>query len=158
MATNPLSTYTASASPPPPTSVALAAAIDFNGKTVPINNGYVTKVMNNLVFSLSNPVEIGSMADFFNFLDKSIGLPLSQQDVQNAIDLIPQSPNVLLDIRNALTTIFNAAISITILNINAASGSFMLGVTMDTDLPITSFLKINSIGVVVSKVGAVGSP
>ena len=146
-------------SPSNDTTIAFLASIDFNGQNVPINTGDVTQGIKNLVFSLSNPVEIGSINNFLDYLNQKIGVPLTSAELAGYINEIPSSPQFLNDFKNAILTILSTSISITVLNVNVAAGTFMLGVSFPIGLELTSFLTIESIGVVVSKAGpAITSP
>jgi hypothetical protein len=138
---------------PPGTTVAFLASIDFNNQPVNINTGDITKGIQNLVFSLSNPVAIGSLDDFIDYLNRALGVPLTSQQLIDFIDQIPDTPAFLLAFRNALLKIASTPIWITVLNINVAAGQFTLGVSFPIDLQLTSFLTINSIGVMVNKTG-----
>ena len=150
----------ASSSPAMPagTTVSFLASIDFNGQSVPINTGDITKGISNLVFSLSSPVEIGSIDNFLDYLNKSLGVPLSSADLQGYIDEIPDSPDFLQSFKAAIEKILSTAITITVLNVNVQAGSFTLGVAFPIGLELTSFLTINSVGVLVNRAGAGGSP
>jgi small basic protein len=142
---------------PSGTNVAFLATIDFNGQSIPINTGDITKGISNLVFSLSNPVEMGSINNFFDFLHDNVHIPLDSADITNAIDQIP-SDGVFDGIKSGLKKIFSTSLSVTVLNVNVAAKTFTLGVSLPVDLQITSFLTIESIGVVVSKGDTPSSP
>ena len=139
---------------PAGTQVAFLASIDFNGQEVAINTGDITNGIKNLVFSLANPVSIGSLDNFIDYLNRTMGVPLTSDQLIAWIDEIPSSPDFLLGFRNALLKIASTPIWITVLNINAAAGTFTLGVSFPIELELTSFLTINSIGVTVNRVGA----
>ncbi|WP_102958639.1 hypothetical protein [Mangrovicella endophytica] len=158
MALQPVATYAATASPPSGTSVSFLASIDFNGQTVPINTGDISNGIKNLVFSLSSPVDIGSIANFLNYLNTNLGLPLSWPELDGYIQQIPDDPAFLGDFKNAIEQIATTDLIITVLNINVAAGTFTLGVSFPIDLQLTSFLTINSIGVLVNKPGTTTSP
>jgi hypothetical protein len=144
------------ASPTPPgTSVSFLASIDFNGQNVPINTGDVTNGLSNLVFSLANPVEIGSIDNFLDYLAKNIGLPLTSAELTGYINELPSSPAVFENFKNALLKILSTSLSITVLNVNVAAKSFALGVAFPLELELFSFLTINSIGVVAAYNGSV---
>ncbi len=135
----------------PATTVSFLATVDINGQQVPINTGDVTQGLKNFVFTLANPIALGSFDDFLDYLNKNIGIPLKSADLIGYINDIPGDPAVLLDLRNALLKITSTALTVTVLNINVAAKTFMLGVTFPVDLALTSFLTINSIGLVVSR-------
>ena len=158
MPANSLATFSTTGSPPPSgTTVAFLATFDINGQTVPISTGDVTNGLKYLTFSLANPVELGSLNDFLDYLHTKINVPLTSAQLKGYIDDIPSSPEFLGDFRNALEGIFATSLSITVLNIDVAAGTFTLGVTFPINLSLTSFLTIDSIGVVVSR-GEQGSP
>lgn len=147
-----------SGSPSSGTTIAFLASIDFNGQTVPINTGDVTQGISNLVFSLANPIEIGSIDNFLDYLNQKIGVPLTSAQLEGYINDIPSTPAFLDTFKQDLLQILSTAISITVLNINVAAGSFTLGVSFPINLELTSFLTLNTIGVVVSRNGAPASP
>lgn len=146
------------ASPDTGTSISFAATVDFNGEPIAINTGDVSNGINNLVFQLNAPVDVGSINDFLNWLNTEFGVPFSSADLTKIIDEIPGSPAFLKDFRDAIQKIFTTDIWITILNVNAGANTFEVGVTFPIDLQIVSFLKLNSIGVMVSKGDSGGSP
>ncbi len=135
----------------PTTTVSFLANVDINGQQVPINTGDITQGLKNFVFTLSNPVILGSLDDFLDYLSKNIGISLNSADLDKYIQDIPDEPEFLLNLRNALLKITSTALSITVLNIDVAAKTFMLGVSFPVDLTLTSFLKVNSVGLVVSR-------
>jgi hypothetical protein len=138
-------------SPDQGTSISFAATIDFNGQPIAINTGDVSNGLNNLVFNLNAPVDIGSIDDFLDWLKSEFGVPFDHNDLTNVIDKIPSSPTFLGDFKNAIEKIFSTDVWITVLNVNVKAKSFQIGVTFPVDLQIVSFLKLNSIGVMVAK-------
>jgi hypothetical protein len=160
MTTRPLARFAATPVSPEPagTSVAFLASIDFNGQSVPINTGDVTNGISNLVFSLATPVDIGSIDNFIDYLNKSLGVPLTSTQLEGWINEIPSTPAFLESFKTTLLKILSTDITITVLNVNVAAGTFMLGVSFPINLELTSFLTLNSIGMVVSRKGAGASP
>jgi hypothetical protein len=158
MASNSLTSFSATGSPSlPNTTVSFLASISINEQTIPINTGDVTQGIKNLKFSLAAPVELGSLADFIDYLNTSVGVPLSSEELLGYIDKIPSSPDFLLRFKEALVKIATTSLWVTVLNIDVSAGLFTLGVAFPVDLKLTSFLTINTIGVVVSR-GEQGSP
>lgn len=158
MASNSLTSFSATGSPSlPNTSVSFLASISINEQTIPISTGDITQGIANLKFSLAAPVEIGSLTDFIDYLNKNVGVPLTAQQLLGYIDSIPSSPAFLLSFKNALQKIATTSLWVTVLNIDVGAGTFTLGVAFPVDLALTSFLTINTIGVVVSR-GEQGSP
>ena len=148
----------ASPSSPPETGLSVAATVAFSGQQITINSGDITKGVSNLVFSLSNPVVLGSINNFIDGLNTEFGVPLTSADITNAINNIPTTPAVLGRIHNGLLDLFSTDLIITILNINVAAGFFQLGVSFPVSIPITSFLSFEGIGLVVTRAGSSGSP
>lgn len=150
--------YSNTGSPTSPgTTVSFLATLDIKGQTVPISTGDVTKGISNLKFSLANPVTLGSIDDFLDYLNENIGVPLDSTQLDGYINKIPDTPAVLATFKSTLLKIFHTALVIEVLNINVEAGTFTLGVAFPVDLKLTSFLTIDSIGVVVSR-GEQGSP
>ncbi|HYK02933.1 MAG TPA: hypothetical protein VE974_14325 [Thermoanaerobaculia bacterium] len=145
-------------SPPAGTALSVAANVAFSGQQITINSGDITKGISNLVFSLSNPVVLGSIDNFIDGLNTEFGVPLTSADITNAINSIPATPAVLGRIRDALIAITTTDLIITILNINVAAGFFQIGVSFPVSIPITSFLSFEGIGILVTKGGSTGSP
>ena len=138
--------------------VAFLASIDFNGQTVPINTGDITQGINNLVFSLSSPVEIGSINNFLDYLNNKLQVPLTSAELQGYINEIPSTPAFLEDFKTTVEKVLSTPLVITVLNVNVGAGTFMLGVSFPIDLELTSFLTLNSVGVVVSRGETTTSP
>lgn len=149
---------TVTASPDGGASIAFSATIDFNGQPIAINTGDVANGLNNLVFSLNNPVDIGSIDDFLNWLNSEFSVPFNSTELTNIINKIPSSPGFLNDFKGAIEKIFGTDLWITIMNVNVGAKTFEVAVNFPIDLQIVSFLKLNSIGVMVSKGEAGGSP
>ena len=149
------------ASPPEPgTSVSVVATFIFNGQTIVINTGDITKGVSNLNFSLNNPVVLGSFNDFINWLNNQFGVPLTGNDINNAIKQIPTTPAALNDIRNALLGLVNGVVTVTVLNVNVAAGTFQVGISYAPTPPVTilGIITFSQLGVMVTKTGAVSSP
>ena len=141
------------------TSISVVATFSFNGQNVVINTGDIAK--GNFIFSLNQPVVLGSFDDFIDWLNNEFGIPLTSADINNAINSIPQSPDILNSIRNALIALVHGVVTITVLNVNTQAGTFQFGITyVVPDSPAITFLGITfkQLGVMVQKVGATGSP
>lgn len=139
----------------PGTSISIVATFSFNGQNIVINTGDIAS--GNFVFSLNQPVVLGSFLDFIQWLNKEFDVPLTEADVMNAIDSIPTTPAILGDIRSALQALASGVVTITILNVNTQAGTFQFGITyVVPDSPAISFLGITfkQLGVMVQKVGA----
>jgi hypothetical protein len=139
------------ASPPPSgTTVSVSATVQFAGQDIVINSGNLTSGLSNLVFSLTSPVALGTFDNFIDALNTDFGVPLTSYEITGVINEIPSSPAVLGDIKSSLLAIVNTPLVITTLNVNAAAGAYAIGVSFPVQIPITSFLSLNGIGVLVS--------
>lgn len=149
-----------SGSPAPEgTSISVVATFSFNGQNVVINTGDIAS--GNFIFSLNQPVVLGSFDDFIDWLNHEFQIPLTSDDINNAINSIPQSPEILNSIRNALIALVHGVVTITVLNVNTQAGTFQFGITyVVPDSPAITFLGITfkQLGVMVQKVGAKSSP
>lgn len=145
-------------SPEPETSIAFLATVDFKGQQIPINTGDVTKGIQNLNFSLSNPVDLGSIDNFIDWLNSQFGIPFTSAQLDTIIKEIPDSPQFLKDFRDAILKIFHTDVWITVLNVNVGAGTFQIGVSFPVNLSILGFLTLENIGIVVSRGSATGSP
>ena len=146
------------ASPVPSgTSVSVAATLSLSGQNVTINSGDLAQGLSNLVFSLSNPVTLGSIDSFVDALNSDLGIPLTSSEITGALDAIPHgstAPAVLNSIYDALQAIVSTNLVLTTLNVNTGAGFFEVGVSFPVQIAITSFLSFNGIGVLVSSGGS----
>jgi hypothetical protein len=141
------------------TSVSVVATFSFKGQNIVVNTGDIAS--GNFVFTLNQPVILGSFLDFVGWLKDEFGVPLSEQDIMNAIHSIPTEPVILNQIREALEALVNGVVTVTVLNVNLQAGTFQFGITYTVpDTPPITFLGITfkQLGVMVQKVGATGSP
>lgn len=141
------------------TSVSVVATFSFKGQNIVVNTGDIAS--GNFVFSLNQPVILGSFLNFVDWLNSEFGVPLTEQQIMNAIDSIPTSPGILNQIRNALIALVNGVVTVTVLNVNLQAGTFQFGITYTVpDSPAITFLGITfkQLGVMVQKVGATSSP
>lgn len=145
---------TSDGSPPQGISVTLGATLDYRGTPIPINTGDVTKLKTNFQFSLTTPVDLGTIDDFLGWLHTSLGLPDLSGDVQNLIDTLKSSTiGIAKQLGILLDDIYNGTITITVLEINRTPTTTMvqLGVTMTLKEPfeIIKGLNLDGLGVLV---------
>jgi hypothetical protein len=147
-------------------SVSVSAVLDYKGTPISVNSGDLAQLrQGNFNFQLTQPVDLGPVfPDFLTWLQSTLGLTENlAQDVQDVINtLMNSSIGIVRDIGNALNSIYNATITITVLQINLSSGAktFKFGVTMTLQPPLELFsgLSFNSLGVLIGNTGATGSP
>jgi hypothetical protein len=149
---------TSDGSPPHGVTVSLGATLDYNGTPIPLNTGDVTKLKTNFQFSLTTPVDLGSINDFLHWLHTSLGLPDLSGDVQNLINtLIKSSIGIAHQLGVLLNDIYNATITISVLEINKTPTTTLvqLGVTMTLLQPfeIIKGLNLDGLGVLVGYSG-----
>jgi hypothetical protein len=149
---------TADGSPPHGVTVTLGATLDYNGTPIPVNTGDVTKLKNNFQFTLSTPVDLGSIHDFLGWLHTSLGLPDLSDDVQNLINTLKSSTiGIAKQLGILLDDIYNATITISVLVINRTPTTTLvqLGVTMTLLQPfeIIKGLNLDGLGVLVGYSG-----
>lgn len=148
------------ASPDVP-AVSVLATLNFNQQTLTIASGNLLAPggVNNLVFNLTNPVVLGSIDDFIDWAVKEFGIPdFSSATITDAINEIPDSPQVFKNLKDALNALFTAQITITVLNINVGAGFYQLGVSITAQFQIFSFLSFQGIGIMLSKGSNLASP
>jgi hypothetical protein len=143
----------AGGSPVPPTlTVSISATLDYNGTPIPINS----TIGKGLVFALTQPVDLGTIHDFLNWLQTEFGLPNLYDEIQNLEGMIPDTPKFLADLKSDFNKFLNAEISITSLSINTNKPmSYAFGVTMTIGgtppgLILFGGLRLDSIGVLVT--------
>ncbi|GAA5444736.1 hypothetical protein Misp06_02926 [Microbulbifer sp. NBRC 101763] len=129
-----------------PTGVTLSATLDINGSKVPISSQDLSKITTkDLKFSLTQPVVIGSIEDFINWLNDKFPSSIKFETLDRAIKDIPVE-----NIQKALEKLLTAPISVTALSIDTASEYYAFAVTMsmeDDPIEIFSGLQLDSIGV-----------
>lgn len=141
------------------TSISVVATFSFKGQNIVVSTGDIAK--RNFVFSLNQPVVLGSFDDFIDWLNNEFNVPLTSQQINDAIDSIPEHPHVLGDIRGALTALVHGVVTVTVLNVNLNAGTFQFGITYVVPAsPAITFLGITfrQLGVMVQKAGPAGSP
>lgn len=155
---------TSPASPSPPskgTTVAVSGTFDINGSQVVVNSGDITKIKEKgISFALSQPVVLGSIDDFIDWLNKELGLPITAAQIDGDINGLPSSPQVLADIKNGLLSFLHANITLTSLAIDTGSKYYAFGVTADFSPPISilGLLKFEGLGLQISHTGTPSSP
>jgi hypothetical protein len=145
---------------PSTTSVSVVATVDFLGQPVVINSGDISGGVPNLVFSINQPITIGSIHDFINWVTTEFGITsFSGDSLQADIEQIPTTPAILNTIREDLLNIFNANLVLNVLNITTRAGLYQVGVSFEVNiqLPIIP-LQLKGIGVMVSHGVPVTSP
>jgi hypothetical protein len=141
------------------TSISIVATFSFKGQNLVVNTGDIAS--GNFVFSLNQPVVLGTFLDFVEWLNVEFGVPLTEEQINAAIDSIPTSPHILDQIRSALIALVRGVVTVTVLTVNLEAGTFQFGITyVVPDSPPITFLGITfkQLGVMVQKVGATGSP
>ena len=149
---------TSDGSPPQGISVSLGATLDYNGTPIPVNTGDVTRLKQNFQFSLTTPVDLGSIYDFLHWLHTSLGLPDLSQTVQDLINTLTNSSiGIAHSLGVLLNDIYNATITISVLEINKTPTTTLvqLGVTMTLLQPfeIIKGLNLDGLGVTVGYSG-----
>lgn len=148
-------------SPTTGTTVAVSGTFEINGSQVAVNSGDITKIkQKGISFSLSQPVTLGSIDDFIDWLNKELGLPITSAQIDSDINGLPSSPQVLADIRNGLLSFLHANITLTSLAIDTGRKYYAFGVTADFTPPISilGLLKFEGLGLQFSHTGAPSSP
>lgn len=135
--------------------VSVSSSFEINGQLVTVNSQDINKIKDGIEFSLSQPVALGSINDFLDWLHTTFSVPLTAEQLKDAINKIPESPEVVKTIRDALLGIMSATITITILSINTKTKTYRFAVTMEANPPINvlNLFKLQSIGVDISASG-----
>lgn len=149
-------------SSPPSTAVivSISSSFEINGQQVSVTSQDITNVTTGFNFTLAQPVALGSIADFLDWLGTTFGCPLKSDDLDAMIKKLPDKPAVVEDIKNALLGIFHATITITVLSLNTTTGQYRFGVTMsmNPEINILALLKLETIGVELSAGTPLTSP
>lgn len=143
-------------SPPSGTSVTISATLQILGATVPVNTGDINSLrQGNFNFTLSQPVVLGTIDDFINWLHKELNLPVTSDDVEGLEQYIP-----ITALRDAFHKFLNATVTITTLIINTSTKTYAFGATMNfvsgsppEGISILGLLQFDSIGVLISSSG-----
>lgn len=152
---------TSPTSPTTGTSVAVSGTFNINGSQVVVNSGDITKIKEKgISFALSQPVTLGSIDDFIDWLHGELGLPITSTQINSDIDGLPSSPQVLADIKDGLKKFLAANITLTSLVIDTGAKYYAFGVTADfsSGISILGLLKLEGLGLQISYAGAPGSP
>jgi hypothetical protein len=163
MATARGTALTTTAGSPATPGVSIAATFTFsNGTPITINSGDLAQLKAGVVnFSLTQPVVLGSLSDFIQWLTTQFGLPDINAEVNDLGTEIQNNP-LLKSLYSAFMSFYNGIITINTLVINRTSSSyrFQLGVTLDLKPPIDffEFIQFDSIGVLVNTAGGTLSP
>jgi hypothetical protein len=131
----------------PSAGVSVSATILFNGTEVTINSQNIENLKKNgLVFSLTNPVPMGSFADLIDWMNKNLHLPLTSHQIETYIAEVPDPFSA------PLNSLFNAIITLTVLNINTNTSLYQVAVTIAPQPPINilNILEVTAIGIQVS--------
>jgi hypothetical protein len=136
-------------SPPSGTAVTISATLQILGATVPVNTGDLAQLRaGNFNFSLSQPVELGTIDDFIQWLHDNLYLPVTKDDVDGLAKYIP-----VPGLQTAYLQFLHATITITTLVINTGTKTYAFGATMtfpDGGISILGLLEFQSIGVLVT--------
>lgn len=145
-------------SPPTnPITVAISSSFLINGQSVAISSQDIDNVKKGINFQLAQPVTLGSINNFLDWLKDTFNVPLTSKELGDMINKLPDSPLVIKNIKDALNGILAAAITITVLSVNTASGEYRFGVTMTPQTPINilNVLSLETIGVEIGSVETV---
>ncbi|WP_434625681.1 hypothetical protein [Azospirillum sp. B2RO_4] len=130
------------------TNVSVAATVLFNNTPVTINSQDIANLKNSgLVFSLTNPVPMGSFSNLFDWMNDNLHTGLSGADVNADIEELPSA------FSDILSGFFNANVTLTTLNINTNTSTYAVGATITPQSPIHilgDLLELQQIGLLVS--------
>lgn len=140
--------------------VAISSSFEINGQQVVISSQDISAITSGINFTLAQPVALGSIDDFIDWLNKTFGAPITSADLTNAINKLPDSPAIVKQLKDALLGFLSATITITMLSVNTQTGVYRFGVsmTMNPPIDILNVLALNSIGVEITSGVAVTSP
>jgi hypothetical protein len=143
------------ASPALGTNVSISATLDILGNTVTVNSGDLAQLKKNFNFTLTQPVVLGTIDEFIDWLDTNLGTGISSGDVNNLQNYIP-----IQALKDAYISFLTATITITTLIINTSTSTYAFGATMTFTNPINilGLLQFDGIGVLISHTSATGSP
>lgn len=142
---------------PSTTSVSVSATLDYNGTPIPVNSGDLADLRRgNFQFTLTQPVVLGSIQDFLEWLQRQFGLPDLNGEISDVIATLKNSGiGIVVALGKLLEAIYTGIISITVLVINTTSSTYKIGVTMQIGGSPDGFnlfdgLNLNSIGFLVA--------
>lgn len=140
-----------------PITVAISSSFLINGQSVSISSQDIDNIKKGINFTLAQPVALGSINDFLNWLNETFGVPLKAEDLDKMINNLPNAPAVVKNIKDALKGILSAVITITVLSVNTATGEYRFGVTMTPLTPI-SILNVISLETIGVEIGSAETP
>jgi hypothetical protein len=159
---------TTTASPDTP-GVSIAATFTFkNGTPITVNSGDIAQLKAGIVnFSITEPVVLGSVSDFIQWLTDKFGFPDINQDVNDLKTQVESNP-LLFSLYNGFLSFYDGIITITVLSINRSKNAadpkktdykYQFAITLDMHPPIDFFdvIQFDSIGISVNKSGQSGS-
>ena len=142
---------------PPSTSVSVSATLDYRGTPIPVNSGDLANLKKGgFQFTLTQPVLLGSIYDFLDWLKEQFGLPDLKGTMEEVIATLQSSSiGIVRSLGNLLNAIFTGKISITTLVINTGTSTYMFGVTMEIGgsppgFPLFGGLSLDTIGFLVA--------
>lgn len=147
------------ASPPAPApGVSVAATFTFkNGTPITVNSGDLAQLKAGIVnFAITEPVVLGSVSDFIQWLTDKFGFPDINSEVIALKDQVQNNP-LLSSLYGGFLSFYNGTITITVLSISRTKTdySYQFAVTLDMNPPIDFFdvIQFDSIGLAVNKSG-----
>ena len=146
-------------SPQTQTSLSISAIFDLNGTSIPVNTGNLLGTTRSFVFVLSQPIKLGDGLQFIDWLNSSIGIPLTSDEVTNVINEIPNVP-VLVTIKNILQNVLHLQVIIQAVKIDTANKNYFFAITLAEPSPVHLFagLSFDSVGIAVGFGGGTASP
>jgi hypothetical protein len=107
---------TTTTSPPPASALSLTGALSFNGQPVYVTTGNVLGPGGiTLVFSLTNPVVVGDLKKLIVWAGSQFGVDITYEEIEDVVNKIPSQVSFL---RNALESVLDAQLVLTILNVS----------------------------------------
>jgi hypothetical protein len=143
------------ASPPATAGVSVSATILFNNNSVTINSQSITDLkQNGLVFSLTNPLQMGTFLDLVDWMHEHIHFPMTGAQVVGYIEQVPAP------FEAPLQSLANAYVTLTVLNINTKSSLYQVAASIvpQPAINILDILQVTAIGIQVSSAGKPTSP
>lgn len=136
------------------TSLTIAATLDYKGKPIPISSGDLASIQKNgIIFNLEEPIELGTLTEFIQWLHEKFGVPFTEKDVKALGEKIPETPEFLKSLKDAYNRFMEGQISITELLIKTEQKIYAFGATMSllddkgNGLELFGGLSLNSIGI-----------
>jgi hypothetical protein len=129
------------------TDVSVSVTVMFNNTEVTINSQSIENLkQNGLVFSLTNPIAMGSFADLITWMNANLHLPLTSAQIEGYITQVPEP------FADYLKALFNAIITLTVLNINTKTKLYEVAASIAPQpaLDILGILSVTAIGFQIS--------